>query len=237
MIWVLFLIIFISSIPLIAVYIWFRVAKYPFSIVKFLIALLAGAATVFPALLFQNMLPDSFPVTGRWSLFFEVFIRVALTEELSRLLILFILFWISNLVISRNSVSEYPAKAVSLDKVNQGTATGMIAGLGFALLEGAIYGASDTGILLIRAFTAAPLHGACGSRVGAAAVLFRSHPVQALFRFFVAAAIHGIYNFMILMPGFPSIAAILIALSALASSLITIRGGWKNNPSNPSSLA
>jgi RsiW-degrading membrane proteinase PrsW (M82 family) len=230
--WVLLLIIIISSIPVIAVYIWFRIARYPFSLIRFLCALLAGAAAVFPALFLQNALSGLFLIGDRWSLLSHIFIRVALTEELSRLFMLFILFWISSLFSSgavafKNADGQ--AKPLSYNIVKQGAAVGLIAGLGFALLEGAVYGASDAGVLLLRAFTAAPLHGACGSRVGAAAVLFRSHPLQALFRFFVATAIHGIYNFMIIMPGFPSIAAVLIALTACASSILSLRGGWEHS--------
>jgi RsiW-degrading membrane proteinase PrsW (M82 family) len=222
---VLFLLIFISSIPVLAVFIWFRVAKHPFSSVKFSLALLAGAAAVFPALFLQIILPGSFHVTGRWTLFFEIFIRIALTEELSRLLMLFILFWIYNRIGSNKTAGGDLTQPVSFNKFKQATAAGLIAGLGFALLESAIYGASNTGVLLLRAFTTAPLHGACGSRVGAAVIMFRENPVQALSRFLTATVIHGIYNFMIIMPGFPSIAAVLIALSALASSIVLIQSG------------
>jgi len=216
--WVLVLLIFVSSIPLIAVFIWFRFARYPFSIYRFLFALLAGAAAVFPALILQNFFFAPIPATGKWSLFFQIFISIALTEELSRFLMLFILFWIS---------SRYAATGEL--QIQHGAASGLIAGFGFAVIEGAIYGASDTGVLLLRVFTAAPLHGACGYRVGTAAVLFRSNPYQANFRFLTATAIHGIYNFMIVMPGLPSFTAILIALSALASSILSIRNGWKNS--------
>ncbi|MDR2923956.1 MAG: PrsW family intramembrane metalloprotease, partial [Treponema sp.] len=163
----------------------------------------------------------------------QIFIRVALTEELSRLLMLFIFFWISSRFLPGSAVYRDVAQDVgsaqplSYSIVKQGTAAGLVAGLGFAILENVIYGAMDTGVLLLRVFTAAPLHSACGSRAGAAAVLFRSHPIQAILRFLTAVAIHGIYNFMIIMPGFPSIAAVLIALSAFASSILSLRGGWE----------
>jgi RsiW-degrading membrane proteinase PrsW (M82 family) len=230
--WVLFLLIFVSSIPVIAVYIWFRIARYPFSLVRFLFSLLAGGAALFPALFLQNFFHGFFPVVGRWALLSQIFIRVALTEELSRLLMLFIFFWISSRFLPGSAVyrggaqDAGSAQSLSYSIVKQGTAAGLVAGLGFAILENVIYGAMDTGVLLRRVFTA-PLHSACGSRVGAAAVLFRSHPIQALLRFLTSVAIHGIYNFMINMPGFPSIAAVLIALSAFASSILSIRSGWE----------
>jgi len=155
------------------------------------------------------------------ALFYHFFIRIALTEELSRLLMLFIFFWISGLI----KPDEKPGQP-SYNTVKKGTATGLVAGLGFAILENAVYAASNSGLLILRIFTAA-LHGACGSRIGAATVLFRTNPIQAVFRVFIAAAIHGVYNFMVSMSGLPSIAAVLIAISALITAILTIRGGWE----------
>jgi hypothetical protein len=84
------------------------------------------------------------------------------------------------------------------------------------------------GVAFIRAFTAAPLHGACGARVGFAAAELRDSPFPALSRFLSAVAIHGMYNFMILLRGAPLILAILVAFSALASSILFIRAGFKS---------
>jgi RsiW-degrading membrane proteinase PrsW (M82 family) len=214
--WALLLLIFISAIPAIGVYIWFRVIRYPFSPACFLLSLLAGAAAFFPALLLQNFFafPGMAWASGKGRLLFHAFVRIALTEELSRFIVLAI-FW---------RISVRPA-SVSYSHVVRGSAVGLAAGLGFALLESAAYGASDAGVTLLRTFTAAPLHGACGSRAGAAAALFREHPLQAVFRLLSATAIHGIYNCMIVMPGFPAIAAVLIALSALVSSLVMFQTG------------
>ena len=223
--WVLFLLIFISSIPMIAVYVWFRLAKYQFSLYRFLFALLAGAAAFFPALVLQGLLTFSTLPGGRAALFMQVFVRIALTEELSRLLMLFVFFWISG----RGNSSENLSQSLTLNMVKKGTAVGLVAGLGFAIIESAAYAASDTSALLLRVFTAAPLHGACGSRIGAAAVMFRTNPVQAVFRVLTAVAIHGVYDLMVVLPGLPSIAAILVAISALITSITTIRGGWSSD--------
>ena len=213
---VLLVIIFISSIPVIAVYVWFRIAKYKFRLVRFLLALLAGAAAFFPALILQSFLNFSISAGGRLELFYHVFFRIAFTEELSRLLMLFLFFYIESRVAKDGS--EQP---LSWSGVNKGAATGLVAGLGFAILENAVYGASDIRVLLLRAVTAA-LHGACGSRIGAAAVIFRTNPVQALFHIFAATTIHGVYNFMAALPGLPSIMAILVAFSALFTAISTI---------------
>jgi RsiW-degrading membrane proteinase PrsW (M82 family) len=225
--WILLILILISSLPVILVYLWFRLSRYPVSPLWFLFSLLVGAAALFPALFLQRFIfgmeTGMVLSAGRWGLFVKIFIRVAFTEELSRLLVLLVFFRISDRLNRKTPDPAGYTAPISYGMVSYGAATGLLAGLGFAVLEGAAYGAADIGVALLRAFTAAPLHGACGSRVGAAALIFRAHPLQALFRFFSAVAIHGIYNFMIVMPGFPSVAAVILALSALASSILSIR--------------
>jgi len=222
-IWVLIILIIISSLPVAAVYVWFRLAKYQLSLIQFLLALLLGAAALFPALVLQDLINFSFSAAGRSQMLYEFFIRIALTEELSRLLMLFIFFWANSLIMKEDSINQ----DLTINKVKKATAIGLIAGLGFSILESARYAAlqMDIGIVLLRIFTAA-IHGACGSRIGAAAVMFRSNPLQALLRILTAAAIHGVYNLMVTMSGISSIAAILIAISALITAILTIQGGW-----------
>jgi RsiW-degrading membrane proteinase PrsW (M82 family) len=240
--WVLLVIILISSVPIIAVYLWYRFAKYSISLISFLFALLAGAAAFLPALILQNLPWLSFPLSGRLGLFYDVFVRIAFVEEASRLLMLFVFFAISARFTRGKPDKlqalkrEDDAETFSYNMIKKGTAVGLVAGLGFAILENAAYGASDARILLLRAVTAAPLHGACGARVGAAAVMFRSRPFHALFRILAATAIHGIYNFMAAMPGFPSVLAVLIAFLTLISSIVTIRGGWDSENSQYTAL-
>jgi len=227
--WVLVILILISSIPVIAIYFWFRSAKYQIPLTQFLFALLTGAAAIFPALILQDLLNFPFSAGGRGQLFYQFFVRIALVEELSRLLLMFIFLLVSSLLFKSSHIKpdEDPTHHLTICAVKKGTAIGLIGGLGFSILESARYMAShmDIGILLLRFFTAA-LHGACGSRIGAAAVLFRTNPIQSILRVLTATAIHGIYNFMVTIPGLPAIAAILIAVSALASALLTLRGGW-----------
>jgi len=225
--WVIIILILISSIPVIAVYIWFRIAKYEYSLTKFLFTLLAGAAAFLPAIILQDLL--SFRIlNNRAALFYEFFIRIALTEEASRLLILVLFFWITSRLKPQAS-----AGPLNFNIVKKASATGLIAGLGFALFESAIYAASDISVIFLRIFTAA-LHGACGSRIGAAAVLLRKNPGQSFLRVLTAVAIHGVYNFMVIIPGLPALAAIIIALSAFATSIMLIRGGWSEpSPAEP----
>ena len=223
--WFLIVLILISSLPVIAVYIWFRTTKYQITLVQFLFALLAGAAAFFPALILQDILTFSSLTHGRGALFYNFFIRIALTEELSRFLMLFILFFIG-FRIKPNTDESQP---LTSNVIKRGTAIGLVAGLGFAILESARYAASDMSVIfvLLRILTAA-LHGACSSRVGSAVVMFRKNPVQALMRFFTAVAIHGVYDLMVKIPGLPSILAILIAFSAITTTILSIRGNWES---------
>jgi RsiW-degrading membrane proteinase PrsW (M82 family) len=226
---VLLLLLLTSSIPVIAVFLWFRLARYPFSPVRFSAALLAGAGSFFPALLFQNLLADinsAFWISGKWGPVANIFIRIALTEELRRLMVLAALFF----AVSRFSRRKEPAEdAADVPAVTLAGAAGLIAGLGFAILESAVYGASYPGNTLLRAFTTAPLHGACGFRVGTSIEIWRKNPIRAVLRFLTAVVIHGVYNFMLQtdVARF-RIVAILIALSALAAAAAAIRSGMRS---------
>ncbi|MDR1098975.1 MAG: PrsW family intramembrane metalloprotease [Treponema sp.] len=231
-IWLLLLLIVISALPVFLVLLWFRLARFPFSRLTCLCALLAGAVSLFPALLLQRFFAGFSWPPGRWDNLVYTFIRIALTEELSRLLVLGAFFFISGKL---QKDDDFPPAvdgggdfARSGGSVAWGAAAGLLAGLGFAMLESAAYSAADFRIPLGRIFTAAPLHGACGARIGSALLVFREQPRRAVFRFFSAVIIHGIYNFMIIKSGFSSLLAVLIVLSALASSVIEIRGGMKH---------
>jgi RsiW-degrading membrane proteinase PrsW (M82 family) len=231
--------IFVSSIPAIAVFLWFSIARYPFSLLRFSFSLLAGATSFFPALFLQNIFPagsDFFYAMGKWRRVAEIFVHIAFTEELSRLIMLIILFFgIHQLNAMRQKGQSLAGQsdtsltpAVS-DNTMAG-ASGLIAGLGFAILESAVYGASNPVTPLLRIFTAAPLHGACGFRVGSAAMMFKDNPIKALSRFLFAVLIHGLYDLMLLIPGtISSIVAVLIALATLASSVVIIRNGMKDD--------
>jgi len=236
-------IIFISAIPAAAALLWFRLARYPFSLAKFAISLLAGATSIFIALLLQELLARAGilpPLTGRAGLFAEIFIRIAFTEELSRIFLLApALFAFRRFALRRPSAeglggppgSPAPSalpEGFRPDADTMGKVWGLVAGLGFGILESAIYGASYPMNALLRAFTATPLHAACGSRVGSSIMIFREKPALAVFQFLSAVAIHGIYNLLIFTPGaLAPWVAIFVAFSALASSIQAIVRGMR----------
>jgi len=224
---ILFVLILISAIPAIAVFLWFRLARYAFTSPMFFLSLFAGASSLFVALVLQyfvaglGILP---PFTDRAGLFAEIFVRIAFTEELARLFLLVPLF----LVFRRFGLAGRTGR--ELGAGTMGTASGLVAGLGFGVLESAVYAASYPGNLLLRAFTSTLLHAACGARVGFAAAAFRERPSLAVLRFLSAVAIHGVYNLMIAAPArHAPFVAVFLAFFALASSVQSIIRGMKED--------
>jgi len=225
MIGVVLALVLISAIPAGAVFLWFRLSRYPFSHVLFLSSLFVGATSLFVALFLQSFLAGLGilpPLTDRRGLLAEIFVRIAFTEELSRLLLLVPMF------VAFRRFGRGIAFPGGISADTMGKASGLVAGLGFGILESAIYGASYPANALLRSFTATPLHAACGSRVGSSIMLFRENTALAVFQFLSAVAIHGIYNLMVVAPGrlSPWI-AILVAASALASSVQAISRGMR----------
>jgi RsiW-degrading membrane proteinase PrsW (M82 family) len=209
--WILLLLIFTAALPVFLAFLWFR--RLRLKSLSFLLSLAAGILALLIAAVLQNFLP--FPEEGgpgggsMASVLFGVFIRIAFIEEFGKYITLRLLLrWTK----SRGDPAFAP-----------GALAGLAAGLGFAAVESASYGAADIGVALLRAFTAAPLHGACGVRAGAAAELWRENRVRGALSFFSALMIHGIYDLVIVSPGVPSFLAVLIALAALGSSLAAIR--------------
>jgi RsiW-degrading membrane proteinase PrsW (M82 family) len=215
----LLFLILIAALPVLLLFLWYRLARCPINAGWFLIFLFGGASSMLLALLMQGLIPvlpgsATSSLGGLGSIIFNLFCRIAATEELSRFLVFMILFPL--------------ARIKGEDATLRGSAAGLAAGLGFALMESASYGASDIGVALLRTVTSAPLHGACGARVGAAAAGLGGRPLPVVMRILSAVAIHGMYNFMILGSGALAIMAIIAAICALISSILSIRAQIKS---------
>lgn len=169
-----------------------------FGRLRFLLAALAGFVAVIPAALVQAAAPKI--GQGANDLLFHAFVVIALTEEGSKFLVL------------RLSRRWWGAEENAIP-------AGVAASLGFAFFETVVYASANPSAILIRAVTAAPLHAACGSWVGRAALAPRSRSLFAFFFFSFALLVHGTYDLTLLVPGFPFFIPILIALSGLAVSL------------------
>jgi RsiW-degrading membrane proteinase PrsW (M82 family) len=215
--WILFLLIGISALPVAAVFVWFRVSGYPLSLSWSVCFLGGGIAALFLAAVLQSFFSFQQRSTLE-TMLVKTFVQIALTEEGSRLLVLLFIFRLAR------NWNRYPGKTLPEEAwPSFAAAAGLLTGLGFAVVETAFYGAVDLNLALLRVFTSAPLHGACGGRVGYTAFNLRREPFRGGLRFCAAVAIHGMYNLMIINPGLPAVLSILIAFSALGSTIITIR--------------
>jgi RsiW-degrading membrane proteinase PrsW (M82 family) len=217
--WVLTLLILISALPVLLAFIWFRLSGFPLSLPWFLLSLLGGAAALLVAALMQNLVPGSDKTSLRVVLY-TLFVRIALLEEAGRFVVLLLIFSLGRRA-GKDSARFTPAYCA---------ATGLLTGLGFAVIETASYGAANVGIALLRAFTAAPIHGACGSRVGLAALRCTRTPVRCAAWFFSSVIVHGAYNLLLVSPRTPRILPVLIAFAMLVSSVRIIRNGHSEPP-------
>jgi len=214
-IWILLLLIIAATIPAIVVFFWLRSRKPSITLPWFLISLSAGIISFIVAAIIQALFAFS-RREGVWPVLFNIFIRIALIEEASRIIILFFLSRATKN--RRNSIAF-------------GAAIGLIAGLGFALIESAFYGIANISITLLRIFTAAPLHAACGIRAGTAVFIAPRHPAKAFFLFISSVFIHGAYNMMIVNPAIPSFLAIPTALIAFFASIYYLsESSYDTNP-------
>ena len=207
-IWILLLLILTAALPAIIAFFWFRSRKSAVTLPWFLASLSAGIISFVIAALIQDLFIP-FRQEKPEALFFSIFIRIALVEEASRLVTLI----------------PFRKARKNLNNANRafGAALGLAAGLGFAVIESAFHGITDLNIAVLRAFTAAPLHGACGIRAGAAVFAVDQYPAKGIRLFISTVLIHGAYNLIIVSPAIPSALAIFVALTALFSSLIYIK--------------
>ena len=214
-IWVLLLILFIAALPAIIVIFWFRSRKSPITLRWFLSSLIAGIISFIVAAIIQALFA-TYKIEGFLQLLFNIFIKIALIEEISRITTL------TPLLKAAETRRNSPAF---------GAAIGLIAGLGFAVIESSYHGMSDINITLLRIFTAIPLHAACGIRAGTAVFIASQHPAKAFFLFISSTLIHGAYNLMIVSPAIPSFLAIPTALLAFFASIYYLTNDLSNaNP-------
>ena len=212
-IWILLLIILCSSLPAILVFFWLKSKKSAVTLPWFLVSLAAGIISFLLAALIHDLF---FPEkkAALWPVLFTIFVRIALVEESSRVIV----------ILPFLKVNKNPQHKES----SFGAALGLVAGLGFAVIESAYHGITNLNITILRLFTAAPLHGACGIRAGTAVFKARQYPLRALLLFASTILIHGTYNLIIVSPAYPSVLAALISFAAFFSSLSHLKASNTN---------
>ena len=203
---IILLIVLISFVPVVLAIIWLRKQNQAIPLYLMLFCLASGIAALVLAVLFQELIPESM-IEGRFSSLFDLFIRIAFTEESARLLGLMLLIKLSGFFLHKFEWTE-----------NMVAGAGLLSGLAFAALETAGHAVTESGIVLLRALSAAPLHGACGVRCGLAAFKLNKSPLDAGGRFLSAISLHTIYNFMLPRGGVFSALAVFLAISALITS-------------------
>jgi RsiW-degrading membrane proteinase PrsW (M82 family) len=229
-VWISILLIVFSALPVMLVFVWFRLRLYPLSLPWFFLSILTGFFSLFIALFLQLLLQTVLPFDestipgagGFWLPLLKNFIRIPLTEELSRFAAFALLFRFTSRFVSDKNKNTAAF----------GAASGLLAGLGFALFENISYNAQDTSLVIIRLLGASPLHAACGGRVGLSVMLFRDNPAAALASLLSAVIIHGMFNGMIINPVIPVIFPIILAITALASPISKIILFKDNNSIN-----
>jgi RsiW-degrading membrane proteinase PrsW (M82 family) len=216
-IWILIILILTAALPAIVAFFLLKSRKSAVNLPWFLASIAAGIVSFLTAAFVQNQLPIE-KQSGFWPVFFSLFIRIAMVEEGSRILTIFPFLRIG--------------KNYHNCKSSFGAALGLVAGLGFAVIESAYHGITDLGIAILRIFTAAPLHAACGIRAGAAVFTARKNPKKSLVLFISSVFIHGAYNSIIVNPALSSFLAIPLTIAALFTSLNYLKTSDNENDSN-----
>ncbi len=167
-------------------------------------SVLYGFVAVAPAAILELILTAILPpIPGILGVLVEAFIVAGLVEESVKLFF----------------VQRYLFRHPEFDERADGVVYAICVSLGFAFVEDFLYGYADFGILLLRAFTAVPLHaiatGVMGYHLGVAKIEgLRRGPAAlrgALRRGLGwATLIHGLYDFFILSRGLGGFSGLLV---------------------------
>ena len=117
----------------------------------------------------------------------------------------------------------------AFDETLDGIVYAVMVSLGFAFAENILYGLGSHGWLLLRAFTAVPLHAAAAGIMGHWFGRARLQADQAvagrLLRrgWLLAVLVHGAYDFCLMLGGGLALGALLVLLVSLVHLLGLIR--------------
>jgi RsiW-degrading membrane proteinase PrsW (M82 family) len=167
-------------------------AAFLLGLVAVLAALVAGFVTA----------PLGRMLSGYADLAFKAFFQAGLLEEAAKLAVVLLV------------VARHPA----FDEVADGIVYVMAASLGFAAVENVLYIGETTSVLLIRAITAVPMHGAVGGIMGYFVGLSRiEHRGSVVTGLLLAVVVHGLYDFVLFAGGLLSFAAIGIVVASMVT--------------------
>jgi hypothetical protein len=214
---VVVLMILIAGLP-VAAGCWYFRAKHTVAARVFLVAMLTGIVAVLLAagaqLLIAPLSPQPNLQSGtKWVILYTIFIEIASTEELARVLMLALF---SRLL--KKTIEKDPHNRTALMRT-----LGMIAGFSFAAVETIFFTMTNPDSGLVRAISAAPLHGACGIRAGNSVLYGKRSAGLSLLSLFFAIALHGIYNFLAQRGGYFPYLGVALAITAFLSGAQSIR--------------
>lgn len=150
---------------------------------------LAGMITVIPAMILEQVYSALFgSLNGYIALFFEVFVGVALIEELVKYV----------------AVKLIAYKRNSFDEIYDGIIYSVMVSLGFATVENILYVTSyGLNTAIVRAITAVPAHAmfavTMGYFMGLSKAFINKKSFYNLMSFIAPVIVHGIYDFILFM--------------------------------------
>ncbi|MBL8966626.1 MAG: PrsW family intramembrane metalloprotease [Spirochaetaceae bacterium] len=184
----------LSALPALAIigYVYRRDRARPEPLGLISRSILFGFLAVIPAALIEIGLGYVLPRgSGLFGAFIEAFLVAGLVEESVKLFF----------------VKRYLFRRPEFDERADGIVYAVCVSLGFAFVEDFLYGYGDFGLLLLRAFTAVPLHaiasGVMGYYIGLAKIEgrgARGGPAAGAWKrgLLWAVLIHGFYDFFLL---------------------------------------
>lgn len=118
-------------------------------------------------------------------------------------------------------------KQSAFDEIMDGIIYAVCMSLGFAFAENMMYGLGDGMVLILRAFTAVPLHATATGIMGYWFGMAKHNPEQAgtmLRKGFIAAVlVHGLYNFFLLTGTVLALGALVVLVLSFRYLMILVR--------------
>ncbi len=131
------------------------------------------------------------------ALLYRAFIVAAFTEESAKLLVVLLLI----------------RPHQQFDEITDGVVYTIAAALGFAFLENVLYSGGTTGVLVIRAVTAVPLHAIAGGIMGYYVGLSKfDRDADLAWGPAAAILIHGLYNALVFAGSWLIVAAVAVLI-------------------------
>ncbi len=203
----LFLNIFFAVIPALALifYFYMRDSQKKEPVILIWKVFILGFFSVFPALLIEMFLEPFALMSGNLqSMFAKAFIVAALVEEGIKLAV----------------VRLYIFNKPDFDEISDGITYTIAASMGFACFENILYSTGGTMTVLIRAFSAVPLHAVASGIMGYYIGYAKFSGTNTIIRGFLAAiVIHGLYDFVL----FTGTALGLLVIPLLIAGWIVLR--------------